>query len=170
MYDSPVGRITFACDCNAEKFTGLWIEGQKYHGSISDSVAVNDYVPLFCTVRSWLDRYFSGERPDINELPLAPEGSEFRHNVWKLLCKIPYGEVTTYKAIANEIARMMNRPAMSAQAVGGAVGHNPISIIIPCHRVIGSDRSLTGYAGGIETKLKLLMLEGVDTSGLTTYR
>lgn len=99
-------------------------------------------------------------------MPLAPVGSEFRQNVWTILCEIPYGEVTTYGDIAKKMAAKMGKAAMSSQAVGGAVGHNPISIIIPCHRVVGANGSLTGYAGGIKTKIKLLELEGVDMSRL----
>ena len=101
-----------------------------------------------------------------SELPLAPVGSEFRQKVWEILCEIPYGSVITYGDIAKRMAVMLNRPTMSGQAVGGAVGHNPISIIIPCHRVVGGNGSLTGYAGGIATKMKLLELEGVDMSSL----
>ena len=107
----------------------------------------------------WLDRYFAGEKPDMDELSLAPQGSEFCKMVWGILCEIPYGEVTTYGEIAKKVAERTGKKSMSAQAVGGAVGHNPISIIIPCHRVIGADGSLTGYAGGIEKKVKLLELE-----------
>ena len=118
--------------------------------------------------RGWLDRYFAGGRPSLCELPLAPAGSEFRQGVWSILCEIPYGEVTTYGDIAKKVAARMGNKSMSAQAVGGAVGHNPISIIIPCHRVVGSNGSLTGYAGGIKTKIKLLELEGADMTPLFT--
>ena len=109
-----------------------------------------------------MDRYFKGEKPQIFELDVEPSGSDFAKNVWKLLCEIPYGEVTTYGKIAKKVAKIMNKNTMSAQAVGGAVGHNPISIIIPCHRVIGSNGSLTGYAGGIDKKIFLLKHEGVS--------
>lgn len=112
--------------------------------------------------KEWLDRYFAGERPGISELALAPAGSEFRRAVWKILCEIPYGEVTTYGEIARRIAAQRGVESMSSQAVGGAVGHNPISIIIPCHRVLGTDGSLTGYAGGLARKRWLLNLEGAD--------
>ena len=112
--------------------------------------------------KKWLDRYFKGEKPQISELDLEPIGSDFAKNVWKLLCEIPYGEVTTYGEIAKKVAKIMNKSTMSAQAVGGAVGHNPISIIIPCHRVIGTNGSLTGYAGGIDKKIFLLKHEGVS--------
>ena len=125
-----------------------------------------DAVPLFDIAKKWLDRYFSGQKPDAAELPLAPQGNAFRQGVWEILCTIPYGEVTTYGSIAKKMAVKLQKERMSSQAVGGAVGHNPISIIIPCHRVIGVNGSLTGYAGGIETKIKLLELEGVDMSSL----
>lgn len=100
------------------------------------------------------------QKPMLSELALAPQGSDFQQNVWKLLCEIPYGETTTYGELAKRVAAQMGRETMSAQAVGGAVGWNPISIIIPCHRVVGADGSLTGYAGGLDKKLRLLEIEG----------
>lgn len=111
--------------------------------------------------RAWLDRYFRGERPQAGELTLGPVGSGFQKAVWRFLCQIPYGQVTTYGEIGKKIAASQGLSSMSAQAVGGAVGHNPISIIIPCHRVIGANGSLTGYAGGVEKKRWLLEWEGV---------
>lgn len=113
-----------------------------------------------------MDRYFKGERPEIAELPLAPIGGEFRQTVWKILCEIPYGQVITYGEIAKKIAQKRGLNRMSAQAVGGAVGHNPISLIIPCHRVVGTNGSLTGYSGGLDKKIRLLEFEGVDMSNL----
>ena len=164
-YQSPVGLLTLASDGN--NLAGLWIRGQKYHGnSIPESMSKNDGLPIFVTIKDWLDKYFAGEKPNISELPLAPIGSDFRRKIWDFLCEIPYGEVTTYGNIAKRMASLMNKESMSSQAVGGAVGHNPISIIIPCHRVVGSDGSLTGYAGGISVKIKLLELEGADMSYL----
>lgn len=165
IYMSPVGRLTLASD--GEKLTGLWIEGQKYFGGAS-SVGVDrkDGLAVFSLVKQWLDQYFAGKKPGVSSLPLQPLGSEFRQEVWSILCEIPYGEVITYGEIAKKIAAKMGKSRMSGQAVGGAVGHNPISIIIPCHRVVGAGGSLTGYAGGIETKVKLLLHEGVDMSGL----
>lgn len=162
-FDSPCGLLTLASD--GQHLTGLWIEGQKYFlGTMREEVTVNDDLPIFGQTRAWLNRYFKGEKPLISELPLAPWGSAFRKEVWKLLCQIPYGEVTTYGELARAVAQLQGKQTMSAQAIGGAVGHNPISIIIPCHRVVGTNGSLTGYAGGIEKKIKLLELEGVDTS------
>ena len=166
-YSSPVGTITLACDGDGKNLAGLWTEGQKYHGgTIPEAMTENKDMPIFTTTKKWLDRYFEGKKSDISELPLAPIGSEFRRGVWDILCEIPYGEVITYGEIAKKMAVKMNRESMSSQAVGGAVGHNPISIIIPCHRVVGSNGSLTGYAGGVGTKIKLLELEGVDMSSL----
>ena len=121
-----------------------------------------DDILIFDVTKKWLDQYFAGNKPNISELSMAPIGGVFQKSVWKILCQIPYGEVITYGEIAKKMARIMNKTRMSAQAVGGAVGHNPISIIIPCHRVVGSNGSLTGYAGGLQTKIKLLEIEGVD--------
>ena len=160
-YSSPLGSITLACDGN--NIVGLWFEGQKYFaGSIAGDMTEDNNLPVFNDVKKWLDRYFNGEKPAISGLPLAPIGGEFRQGVWSILRKIPYGKLTTYGEIAREMAVKMNKKSMSAQAVGGAVGHNPISIIIPCHRVIGANGSLTGYAGGVTIKAKLLELEGAD--------
>ena len=162
-YASPVGLITLACDAN--NLVGLWFEGQKYYGgTISNVMTEKSDLPLFDITKKWLDRYFNGKNPAISELALAPIGGCFRQEVWQILCKIPYGEVITYGDIAKKMAVKMNRKSMSSQAIGGAVGHNPISIIIPCHRVVGANGSLTGYAGGVEIKAKLLELEGAKTS------
>lgn len=162
-YKSPVGILTVAC--NEKAVVGLWIAGQKYFGgSLREELILIKEHPILGQAIDWLDRYFAGKHPSPSELPLAPVGNEFRQIVWKLLCKIPYGEVTTYKEIAGKVAAMSGLQTMSAQAIGGAVGHNPISIIIPCHRVVGTNGSLTGYAAGIPVKQKLLTLEGVDIS------
>ena len=125
-----------------------------------------DGIPVLAAAKNWLDSYFAGKKPDISQLPLAPSGSAFRQDVWRVLCEIPYGEVTTYGEIAKKIAARRRQKSMSSQAVGGAVGHNPISIIIPCHRVVGTSGSLTGFSGGIDKKVKLLELEGVDRARL----
>ena len=158
---SPVGLITLASD--GGNLIGLWIEGQKYHGnSIFEKMTVKDNVPVFKSASKWLEKYFSGKNPDISGLPLAPIGSEFRQCVWQILCEIPYGKIVSYSDIAKKIISKMNRESMSSRAVGGAVGHNPISIIIPCHRVVGSNGSLTGFSAGLEIKSKLLELEGIN--------
>ena len=161
-YDSPLVEITIASD--GTSLLGVYFEGQKYFcGSLSEEPVEKDDIPVLTAARAWLDRYFAGKKPAIEELPLAPSGSEFRQAVWKILCEIPYGSVMTYGEIAKKIAEEKGLDTMSAQAVGGAVGHNPISVIIPCHRVVGSKGSFTGYAGGIKRKEALLQLEGVDT-------
>ncbi len=163
---SPLGQLTLASD--GKNLSGLWMEGQKYFcGTIKGELTPIGSLPVFEAAGKWLERYFAGERPDISALPLSPAGGAFRQEVWHILCEIPYGELTTYGEIALKMAERLNRKTMSAQAVGGAVGHNPISIIIPCHRVVGAKGSLTGYAGGIDKKLRLLALEGVDISRLT---
>ena len=157
-YNSPIGKLLLASKEN--KLIGLWIEGRKYYLSgIEDEITKNDDEKILIETKKWLDRYFNGEKPCSNELDLAPIGSKFRKNVWDILCKIPYGKVITYNDIAKEIAKKRKINKMSAQAVGGAVGHNPISIIIPCHRVVGTNGSLTGYAGGLDKKEYLLKFE-----------
>ena len=157
-YKSPIGDLLLASKDN--KLIGLWIEGQKYYMSnFLEEMKENDNDKTLLKAKKWLDRYFNKEKPSIKELELNPMGSEFRQAVWKILCEIPYGKVTTYKEIAEEIAEQKGIDKMSAQAVGGAVGHNPISIIIPCHRVVGTNGDLTGYAGGIDKKKYLLERE-----------
>jgi methylated-DNA-[protein]-cysteine S-methyltransferase len=166
QYQSPVGKLLLASD--DENIIGLWLEGQKYFGdSVKGKKTQKDDLPVFIAAREWLDRYFAGEKPAIKELSLAPRGSSFRQKVWKTLCEIPYGQTVTYGEISKKIAIIEHKTSMSSQAIGGAVGHNPISIIIPCHRVVGANGSLTGYAGGIANKVKLLELEGVDMTDLT---
>ncbi len=164
-YTSPIGGITLGSD--GKNIVGLWLEGQKHFaGMVNDEMFQNDNLPIFKKAKSWLSRYFCGEKPEISELPLAPAGGEFRQEVWNILCEIPYGDVMTYGEIAQRIAKKRGVQCMSSQAIGGAVGHNPISIIIPCHRVVGTNGSLTGYAGGLDKKIKLLRLEGVDMAKL----
>ncbi|QIB70734.1 methylated-DNA--[protein]-cysteine S-methyltransferase [Aminipila butyrica] len=165
-YESPLGRLTLASDGDA--LVGLWLPGQKYfEATVTGAVTKTKELSVFRVVKAWLDRYFAGEEPDISSLSLAPEGTPFRQEVWKILCQIPYGETITYGEIARQVAEKMDKPGMSPQAVGGAVGHNPISIIIPCHRVVGTDGRLTGYAGGIPAKVWLLKNEKVDLRRLT---
>ena len=166
-YSCPVGTLTLACDEAGKHLVGLWMEGQTYHGgTLADAMTPRADLPIFHTTKTWLDRYFAGERPDSAQLPLAPVGGDFRQGVWAVLREIPYGTVTTYGDIAKKMAARLHRKSMSSQAVGGAVGHNPLAILIPCHRVVGTNGSLTGYAGGIAAKWKLLELEGADLSRL----
>lgn len=160
-YKSTVGDILLASDEN--NIIGLWIGDQKYIGNtMPKDIMEKDGLPILQEGKQWLEDYFAGKKPKLSRLPLAPIGGEFKQQVWKILTEIPYGELRTYSNIATEVAKRMGKDRMSAQAVGGAVGHNPISIIIPCHRVVGINGSLTGYAGGIDKKLKLLEHEGVD--------
>ena len=163
-YKSKLGDILLAAD--AIGLTGLWFEGQKYFASgLKENETEEKETPVLKQTREWLDLYFAGKDPEF--LPsLAPEGSEFRKEVWKILLTIPYGKTMTYGEIGRKVAEMTGKKHMSAQAVGGAVGHNPISILIPCHRVVGTNGSLTGYAGGIEKKIGLLKLEQTDMSGM----
>lgn len=158
-YESPIGSLTAAS--NGIALTGLWFDGQKYFGSTLTEQYEERDLPVFAKTRDWLDLYFYGENPDFMP-PLAVIGSEFRKAVWNILQQIPYGQTMTYGEIAKKMAKQMGTAKMSAQAVGAAVGRNPISIFIPCHRVVGSNGSLTGYAGGIEKKAALLELEHVD--------
>lgn len=159
-YQSPLGPMTLSAD--SEGLTGVWFDDQKYFGSTLSAGAVADVHNLFLhDAAKWLDDYFAGRQPQFcPQLHLV--GSDFRQKVWSLLLKIPYGQVATYKSIGDEVATRMGVPHMSAQAVGGAVGHNPISIIVPCHRVLATSGSLTGYAGGLERKRYLLRLEGIN--------
>ena len=150
-YASPVGELTLAGE--GEYLVGLWLEGQKYFGA-KLKLSGEGELPVFDRARDWLDRYFAGERPSPAELPLAPVGTAFQRSVWAKLCEIPCGEALTY----GELAKRLHT---SARAVGSAVGRNPISIIVPCHRIMGADGSLTGYAGGIERKRWLLAHEGI---------
>ena len=159
-YRSPLGEILLAG--SDEGLTHLAFDGQKYGPQLTGAVTMPDH-PVLAAARRWLDVYFAGHDPDFMP-PLHPQGTAFQEAVWQLLLKIPYGHTTTYGALAKEIARLLGRARMSAQAVGGAVGRNPIGIIVPCHRVVGASGSLTGYAGGLDKKIALLALEGIDTS------
>lgn len=164
-YKSPIGNLLIASKEN--KLVGLWIENQKYYlSNFKDKIIETENLEILVKTKKWLDRYFKGEKPDISELEINFIGSEFRNSVWEILKNIPYGEVITYNDIAKELAKQKGIKKMSAQAVGGAVGHNPISIIIPCHRVVGSNGSLTGYAGGIKKKIYLLEHEKVNMDKL----
>lgn len=162
-YQSPLGKILLACDETG--LTGLWFEGEKYYAFNLDKEYEEREVEAFFKVKKWLDVYFSSKQPGF--LPaLHIIGTPFQILVWELLLKIPYGKTISYGELAKSVATARNLPRMSAQAVGGAVGHNAISIIIPCHRVVGKDGNLTGYGGGLEKKMALLSHEGVDMKKL----
>ena len=155
-YASPLGGMTMASD--SEALVGLWFDGQKYFADTLSREHMEKPLPVFQETVRWLDIYFSGKAPDFTPV-LRMRGTAFRQSVWNILLTIPYGGTVTYSGIAAQLAGQRDLPRMSAQAVGGAVGHNPISLIIPCHRVIGADGQLTGYAGGIERKAALLRME-----------
>ena len=162
-YDSPLDGILLAAD--EAGLTGLWFDGEKYFADALAPEHAAQETPILLKAKLWLDVYFRGQEPDFTPL-LHPIGSPFRQEVWELLLQIPYGQTTTYGALAKQMAAKHGLSRMSAQAVGGAVGHNEISIIIPCHRVVGTSGSLTGYAGGIDKKVKLLTLEKVCMNDL----
>lgn len=155
-YNSPLGRMLLAAD--EIGLTGLWFDGARYCADGLSPDCIEAETSILSTAKQWLDRYFAGQRPDVTP-PLHPIGTEFRQAVWAALLQIPYGQTVTYGELAQKLANERGLAAMSAQAVGGAVGHNRISILIPCHRVIGANGSLIGYAGGIDRKRQLLALE-----------
>lgn len=155
-YISPLGGLTLGSD--GEAIVGIWFDHQKYFGSgLADDYVECDKLPIFIETRRWLDTYFSGAKPDFTP-KLNMRGSDFRKRVWEVLLTIPYGKTMTY----GEIARFLG--VKCAQAIGGAVGHNPISLIIPCHRIVGADGKLTGYAGGTDKKMWLLKMEGIPVT------
>ncbi len=157
-YFSPIGEMLIVSDGKA--INGAWFSSQKnFKSTINEEIVENDDLAIFKDVKLWLDNYFKGLNPQIN-FKIKPAGSEFRITVWKMLMEIPYGETLTYGQIASGIS-----PTMSAQAVGGAVGANPIAIIIPCHRVVGKNGKMTGYAAGIDKKIELLKLENILNGG-----
>lgn len=188
VYCSPLGNITIVCNGThvleagfATQECGLWktaelisqneitsinakenVAADEENNKRKQETGRNKAIQLLNKVFAWLDAYFAGEKPDPGKLPLAPQGSEFRKLVWQELLKIPYGKTETYGAIGKVVARKLHKEKMSAQAIGGAVGHNPVAVIIPCHRVVGSDGNLTGYAGGLDMKYKLLQHEHTD--------
>ncbi len=157
FYDSPLGEILLVADDTGLK--GVWFTGQKYYALNIDGECEERESPILRMTKEWLNVYFSGRIPDFT-LPLHFLGTEFQNTVWEMLCTIPYGKTETYSALAQSIAKKKGLPHMSAQAVGGAVAHNPISILVPCHRVVGKDGNLTGYSGGLEKKIFLLKKEG----------
>lgn len=159
--NSPLGGITLASD--GPSLTGLWFDGQKYFTAALDREHMSKPLPVFEQTVRWLDIYFGGKEPGFTP-PLSMKTTPFRKAVWEIMLTIPFGQTMTYGQIAERIAAQRGLSGMSAQAVGGAVGHNSISLIIPCHRVVGTNGSLTGYAGGLDRKLQLLKLEGADLS------
>ena len=163
FYESPLGGILLAGD--GERLTGLWFEGQKHYAEGLSPRREEAWLPVFDEAKRWLDLYFSGRAPGFMP-PLRLRGTDFRRAVWETLLMIPYGKTMTYGEVAERVAARMGLARTSARAVGGAVGRNPVSLVIPCHRVVGADGSLTGYAGGIGRKLRLLRLEGADMRGL----
>lgn len=162
-YPTPLGEILLACD--EIGMTGLWFEGERFYALSLDSEHEEAETLVFAEVKRWLGIYFSGREPDFMP-PAHMIGSDFQLSVWELLAQIPYGSTTTYGELAKRVAEKRGLSRMSAQAVGGAVGHNPLSIIVPCHRVVGANGSLTGYAGGLQKKIKLLTCEGADMERL----
>lgn len=158
---SPLGGITLLSD--GEALLGLWFDGQKYFPAGLPEPQKEARLPIWEQAERWLSVYFSGQEPGFLP-PLRPEGTAFRRRVWQELLKIPFGATETYGGIARRLAAEQGLTHFSAQAVGGAVGHNPISLMIPCHRVLGSGGALTGYAGGLEKKRALLTLEGITLS------
>ncbi|PIN29339.1 methylated-DNA--[protein]-cysteine S-methyltransferase [Prevotella intermedia] len=159
-YESPLGELTFVSDGTA--LLGVWYDKQELLEQLLQSPYETCNLPVFDETRRWFDLYFDGREPDFTP-PLHLVGTDFRQQVWNDLLLIPYGETTTYGALAQQMAYRLGKSKMSAQAIGGAVGYNPISIIVPCHRVVGADGTLTGYAGGIWRKEYLLKLEAKNT-------
>lgn len=163
-YPSPLGNITLAGE--GDFLTGLWFDGQKYFGSTLTGTEEEKNLPVFSQTAKWLSVYFEGKVPGFTP-PLKLKGTGFSRSVWDILLSIPYGQTMSYGEIAGSIAEKRGLKHMSAQAVGGAVAHNPISVIVPCHRVVGANGSLTGYAGGIEKKIGLLTIEKADMRKLS---
>lgn len=164
-FESPLGKITLAA--KKGKLCGLWFEGQKYEkAGLCPNAPTSPNEPILKQTKVWLFTYFEGKDPGI--LPeIELNGTAFQNVVWSLLAEIPYGSITTYGQLGAKVAEATGKERTSARAVGGAVGKNPLSIILPCHRVLGASRSLTGYAGGIARKKALLELEGLDTAPLS---
>lgn len=163
-FASPLGEITLRSD--GEALTGLWFADDKHYGAKDIDGEVLADLDVFMQAEAWLAEYFAGREPKVS-VPLKLQGSEFQMQVWRLLQDIPYGRLVTYGDVAKKIAAQKGVARMSAQAVGGAVGHNPLCIIVPCHRVVGANGSLTGYGGGMWRKVRLLELEKVAMSKLT---
>lgn len=163
-YESQIGNIIIAS--NGKEINGIYFDNQKNVSCYINEYVIKDDLPIFCETKKWLDIYFSGECPNFTPPLNLDNISEFRKRICEIMLNIPFGKTTTYGSIAKQIEKETKK-RVSAQAVGGAVGHNPISIIIPCHRVVGSNGNLTGYAGGIDKKIELLKVEGIDVSKFT---
>jgi methylated-DNA-[protein]-cysteine S-methyltransferase len=161
-YDSPLGGVTLGSDGRA--LTGLWFDGQKYFAATLDPEHEARELPVFSETKRWLNRYFSGSAPDFTP-PLRLYGTDFQKSVWEALLAIPYGQTVTYGELAAKLAERRGIGQVSARAVGGAVGRNAVSLIIPCHRVVGANGALTGYAGGLDRKIRLLEREGLTVHG-----
>lgn len=159
-YNSNLGKIIIVAD--NRYIYGLYFDNQEYLPENLEKLEINNNSPIIKQVKLWLEEYFNGKKPNLENLPIKLIGSEFKMLVWSVLKTIPYGKTITYGEIAKTLARKTNKEKISARAVGNAVGHNPISIIIPCHRVIGANGKITGYAGGIDKKTALLKLEGIN--------
>lgn len=167
IFQSELGDITILA--NDHGVIGVWFEDQAHFGAGFDlnQVEVDDHHPVITQTKAWLTVYFNGEKPQLSDLTLNPQGTAYQQEVWSELQKVSYGQTITYQELADNVAARQSKGGRgSARAVGGAVGRNPISIIVPCHRVVGTNGDLTGYAGGIERKLRLLSLEGVDETFL----
>ena len=156
-YPSPIGNLTLISD--GTNLTHVILEKESYYQNIKKEAKTNDNLEIFKQTKTWLDKYFNKEKPNIDDLKLKLEGTPFQIKVWNILKKVPYGQTVTYGFVAQKI-----NSKTSARAVGGAIGHNPIPIIIPCHRVVGANNNLTGFTGGIDVKIKLLKLEGINTT------
>ena len=161
-YNSNLGKIIIVAD--NRYIYGLYFDNQEYLPENLEKLEINNNSPIIKQVKLWLEEYFNGKKPNLENLPIKLIGSEFKMLVWSVLKTIPYGKTITYGEIAKTLARKTNKEKISARAVGNAVGHNPISIIIPCHRVIGANGKITGYAGGIDKKIALLKLEGINVN------
>ena len=168
-YQSPLGQITIVSD--EQTIKGLWFADQKHFGSQYDlqTMTVAE-TPVIMQVKNWLDAYFAGENPILDPTILAPEATPYRQQILNALMNVPYGQTTSYKELADKVASNTPGKRGSARAAGGAVGHNPISILIPCHRIVATNGALTGYAGGIDRKIALLALEGFDQSKLDNHQ
>ncbi len=161
-YSSPLGNLLIAAD--EIGLIGIWFENQKYFGNCLSGNYIPKELPIFAKTKKWLNLYFSKQNPDFS-IPIHFIGTEFQKEVWQIISRIPYGQTTTYGNIARQMSNGRNTSRMSAQAVGNAIGHNPISIIVPCHRILNKRGDLTGYSAGLERKKFLLTLENIQFNG-----